>query len=178
VSGETEQQVSGWTTDTLKSHQSVVSDLRFRIFEEKIARVDERLNAEERFQSERDRRYTEVAVEREKALTIKEEEKKAALALAREIQTYKDEKANELREQISRERGLYVTQQELKGVSDKIDATMKPVIEYVSSQQGRTTGRLSQQQFAIMVTGLGISAVLAFITVASVIVAIAYAIRK
>lgn len=160
MSGETEKSVSGWTVDTYAAHQGAL-----RLADQALA-------------AERDRRYTEVSQEREKALKIKEQADRDALGLAREIQTYKDEKANELREQISRERGLYVTQQELKGISDKIEAQMKPINEFVSSQQGRTTGRLSQQQFAIMVTGLGISAVLAFITVTSVIVAIAYAIRK
>ena len=42
-----------------------------------------------KFEAERDRRYGEVATERDKAL-----------ALAREIQNYKDEKANDLRSQI------------------------------------------------------------------------------
>ena len=63
-----------------------------------------------RFEAERDRRYTEVNLEREKALKIKETADRAALELAREIQTYKDEKANELRSQIEGERGTYVTQ--------------------------------------------------------------------
>jgi vacuolar-type H+-ATPase subunit H len=109
--------------------------------------------AEDKFQSERDRRYTEVKNAEEKALRIKEQADRDALQLAREIQTYKDEKANELREQISRERGEYVTQEQLKGVSDKIEATMKPVLDFVSSQQGRTSGRLSQQQFLFALIG-------------------------
>ena len=167
MSGETEQNVSGWTTDTLKAY----AELRFR--------AEAELAAErEKFFEERDRRYTEVALEREKALKIKEQADRDALGLAREIQTYKDEKANELREQISRERGEYVTQTQLQGVADKIQATLKPVLEFVSAQQGRSSGRLSQQQFLIMTAGLGISAVLAFITVAGVIVAIAYAIKR
>jgi hypothetical protein len=85
--------------------------------------------ADERFMAERDRRYAEVNIEREKALKIKEEADKAALGLAREIQTYKDEKANELREQINSERGLYVTKTELE-----------PVKAYIASQTGRGLG--------------------------------------
>ena len=54
----------------------------------------------DKFNHERDRRYAEVTQEREKALKIKEVADLAALQLAREIQTYKDEKANELRTQI------------------------------------------------------------------------------
>jgi hypothetical protein len=85
----------GWTVETLKQH------------------FDALRSADSRFLDERDRRYTEVSVEREKALKIKDEADKAALGLAREIQTYKDEKANELREQIGSERGLYPTKSEL-----------------------------------------------------------------
>ena len=59
-----------------------------------------------------DRRYSEVNIEKEKALKIKEEADKIALGLARNIQTYKDEKANELRSQIEGERGLYLTREE------------------------------------------------------------------
>jgi hypothetical protein len=85
--------------------------------------------ADMRFEEERDRRYTEVNIEREKALKIKETADLAALQLAREIQTYKDEKANELREQISSERGLYATNKDIE-----------PIKSYVSSQTGRGLG--------------------------------------
>jgi hypothetical protein len=84
--------------------------------------------ADERFFEERDRRYAEVALEREKALKIKEEADKAALGLAREIQTYKDEKANELREQIASERGLYATKGDVQAAVEKIEATLGPLI--------------------------------------------------
>jgi vacuolar-type H+-ATPase subunit H len=122
VSGETAKQESGWTIDTLSEHWKALRD------------------ADIRFDAERDRRNTEVSQEREKALKIKEEADKAALGLAREIQTYKDEKANELRSQIERERGTYVTQSDLKGAVEKIDATMAPVVSYVASQQGGSKG--------------------------------------
>ena len=85
--------------------------------------------ADMRFNEERDRRYAEVNVEREKALKIKETADLAALQLAREIQTYKDEKANELREQINSERGLYATNKDID-----------PIKSYVSSQTGRGLG--------------------------------------
>jgi hypothetical protein len=108
MSGETEQQVSGWTVDTLMVHHAALRE------------------ADLRFDAERDRRMTEVNVEREKALKIKETADLAALQLAREIQTYKDEKANELREQISRERGTYITHAEIK-----------PFLDWITNQQGR-----------------------------------------
>jgi hypothetical protein len=90
----------------------------------------------EKFASERDRRYTEVSIEREKALKIKEVADLAALQLAREIQTYKDEKANELREQISSERGLYASKEDVANLAAKVDALLKPLNDYVSANRG------------------------------------------
>jgi hypothetical protein len=65
-----------------------------------------------RLWDERDRRYSEVAAERERALQIKQEADATALELARGIQSYKDEKANALRSQIESERGVYLTREE------------------------------------------------------------------
>src|SRR5678815_4709291 len=113
--------------------------------------------ADLRFNEERDRRYAEVAVEREKALKIKETADLAALGLAREIQTYKDEKANELREQINSERGLYATKGDITSSVEKLEAQLKPLADYVTSQQGGpralTTGSI--------VSMVGIIAILA-----------------
>jgi hypothetical protein len=95
---------------------------------------------ERRLAKERDRRYAEVGIEKEKALKIKEVADLAALQLAREIQTYKDEKANELREQISRERGLYATKDDLANMNREWQATLKPISEYVSGQRGVQQG--------------------------------------
>lgn len=81
-----------------------------------------------------------ILAEREKALKIKETGDRDALQLAREIQTYKDEKANELREQISSERGLYVTKAELTAAVEKMEATVAPLVKYASTQQGRGAG--------------------------------------
>jgi len=85
---------------------------------------------------ESDRRYSEVAQEREKALKIKDEADRNALLLAREIQTYKDEKANELREQINSERGHYATKDDLKAAIEKVDTKIDPILAYVLAQQG------------------------------------------
>jgi hypothetical protein len=93
-----------------------------------------------RFDDERDRRYKEVGEEREKALKIKETADMAALQLAREIQTYKDEKANELREQINSERGLYATNRDIE-----------PIKSYIASQTGRGLGMNALFGWAIAV---------------------------
>lgn len=98
-------------------------------------------DADLRFDEERDRRYAEVETEREKALSIKETADLAALHLAREIQTYKDEKANDLRSQIERERGSYATQSDLRGAIEKIEAIIKPLADFVTQQQGKRESR-------------------------------------
>ena len=117
---------------------------------------------------ERDRRYAEVSIEREKALKIKEKADEKALSLARDIQTYKDLQANQLREQINNERGLYATKDQLDALAarhtedvnrvvsrlgtevaalrDYFDALHRPVIEFMATYRGgsskRSEGRL------------------------------------
>jgi hypothetical protein len=104
---------------------TVAADNRETVpLQEYLAAVHE---IELRCAAERDRRYTEVNLEREKALKIKEKADLAALTLAREIQTYKDEKANELRSQIERERGSYVTQEQLAATVREYMAELKPL---------------------------------------------------
>jgi hypothetical protein len=94
--------------------------------------------ANEKFMAERDRRYSEVNIEREKALKIKEEADKAALGLAREIQSYKDEKANQLREQISSERGSYATKEDVASAVRELTASIQPLSTYVAGMAGKT----------------------------------------
>jgi len=135
--GETGKDPSGWTTDTLASLHAALreSDLRF--------------------DAERDRRLTEVAVEREKALKIKEEADSRALILQAETQKYKDEKANELRSQIERERGTYVTQADLRGAVSQIQTELKPLSEFVSANQG---GRRNIEQAWTYLVGAVVAA--------------------
>ena len=102
--------------------------------------------ADHRFEEERDRRYTEVNIEREKALKIKETADLAALQLAREIQSYKDEKANQLREQINSERGLYATNKDIE-----------PVKAYISGQTGRGLGMNAMFGTAMVLVMAGIA---------------------
>jgi vacuolar-type H+-ATPase subunit H len=86
--------------------------------------------------AERDRRYAEVKAAEAQALKVKEEADKTALGLQRETQTYKDEKANELREQINSERGLYATKGDLAALADKLDVSLKPLAEFVAGYRG------------------------------------------
>lgn len=117
--------VSGWTIETYAAYNEA------------------QRKGEERFQSERDRRYTELGIEREKALAIQKQADLAALELAREIQTYKDEKANELRSQIERERGSYASKDDLKAAVEKLEEALKPIQEFVSVARGSNRGAAS-----------------------------------
>jgi len=119
--------------------------------------------ADHRFQEERDRRYTETNIEREKALKIKEQADRDALALARADQTYKDERANNLRTQLERERGDYATKDDLANLAAKFEATMDPVLKYVATAQGSRAGQISGWQLLVGAV-LAIVAVVAFVT--------------
>lgn len=112
----------GWTIATYAAHNEAL-----RLADDKLRAADER------FYGERDRRYAEVKNAEEKALRVKDEADKNALTLAREIQTYKDEKANDLRTQIERERGSYASQGDLKAAVEKIEAVLSPLVTTIST---------------------------------------------
>ena len=56
----------------------------------------------------------------QRALSIKETADEKALGLAREIQTYKDEKANELRDQLKNEREDYARTGDLQLLANRV----------------------------------------------------------
>lgn len=115
--------------------------------------------ADDLLREERDRRYTEVNIEREKALKIKETADLAAMQLARQYQTYKDEQANQLREQINSERGLYPTKDDMSALSARLEAMIKPLSEYVVGQQTKDKGMGQLAGWAIAGIGVIIAAV-------------------
>jgi len=96
--------------------------------------------AEEKFHAERDRRYTEVKVEAEKAIKVKETADLAALTLARESQLYKDQQADIMREKNIAASGIYATNTDLANVVDKMEKALKPLVEFVNAQQGADKG--------------------------------------
>jgi len=120
----------------------------FAAYTEALRRMEDRLH------SERDRRYSEVKAAEEKALKVKEVADRDALDLARQIQAYKDEKANELREQINSERGLYATKHDLQSVAEKLDAVIKPLADYIAVDRGRGAGMNSSWQILVAAVGL------------------------
>jgi len=99
---------------------------------------------ENEFQTERDRRYTEVAIEREKALRIKETADLAALSLARESQTYKEQQNDALRDKNLSESGIYATNasvaQAIGNLENKLDSALQPLINFVANQKGAAQG--------------------------------------
>jgi vacuolar-type H+-ATPase subunit E/Vma4 len=76
----------------------------------------------------------------QRALAIKEQADQEALRIERETRSYKDEKANNLRDQLGSERGLYVTKSDLEATSAKIQALVLPLTDYVSTQRGQKEG--------------------------------------
>ena len=96
--------------------------------------------ADGKLQEERDRRYTEVNVEKEKALKIKETADLTALELARESQVYKDERNDAMREQSLKDNGIYATRDDLAEVVKGMEKALKPLVEYISGQQGSVKG--------------------------------------
>lgn len=130
-------------------------------YEVEIARLKALRCADERFQAERDRRYSEVKQAEEKALKIKEEADSRALVLAERIQEYKDEKANELREQIASERNLYATKEDLTAGIATVEALIKPLVAASNSYSG---GRLYAGEF--WTRAIAIASLLAVVAVA------------
>lgn len=118
---------------------------------------------------ERDRRYAEVKAAEEKALKVKEKADEVALGLQRDNQVYKDEKANELREQISSERGLYVTREELAGAVREIHALIKPLTEYTAGDEGRNMGAAGHRTEQRLNVSQVVAVVAALIAAASLV---------
>lgn len=139
----------------------------------RIAVLEAQLAAAKEFESERDRRYAEVNVEKEKALKIKETADLAALQLAREIQTYKDEKANELREQINSERGSFASKDDLLALSDKFETALKPMSDFISAQNAKTenTSELTRRSSVsfnnrLIAMGVTVSSIVVLVNIA------------
>lgn len=131
----------GWTVSTLHEHYSVLRIADRELFDE------------------RDRRYAEVNVEREKALKIKETADAEALRLARESQAYKDQQNDALRDETLGKSGIYATNAgvsaALKELEDTFFRALKPLTDFVSMQKGATgaTSMTSGKIFAIAAIG-------------------------
>jgi hypothetical protein len=135
--------MSEWTISTLHEHFTALRE------------------ADKELAMERDRRYSEARESDQRALQIKEVANRDALALDRQIRDYKDEKANQLREQIGQERLLYATKQDLVASFEKIEAIVAPLVTYAANQQGAGKGR--SEFYGWILAGIGLLlAVLAY----------------
>lgn len=110
--------------------------------------------AEQRFEDERDRRYTEVNIEKEKALKIKETADLAALSLARESQTYKEQQNDALRDKNLSESGVYATNASLSKVADDIRASTDVAIQGLAAATAKTLADFMAEIKPFMTTSI------------------------
>jgi hypothetical protein len=140
-----ETESNGWTIATLKEH------------------IDAMQAANLRFEDERDRRYTEVNIEKEKALKIKETADLAALSLARESQTYKEQQNDALRDKNLAQSGIYATNSDVAKLFDDFNTKLKPVFDFVVSKQGQAEqGNSIWSKSGTMFAMMGVIAAIAF----------------
>ena len=122
---------SQWTVSTLHEYSEAIRKV------------------ENKFLNERDRRYTEVGIEREKALRIKETADLAALELARNDQTYKQQQSDILRDKNLATTGIYATHADvalvaermgksISEVAERMEAALTPVVNFMSLSTGRS----------------------------------------
>jgi len=126
----------GWTVDTYATHNEAM-------------RVET-----ERFMDERDRRYTEVNIEKEKALKIKETADLAALQLARESQSLKEMQNDALRDKTLSESGIYATNASVAKAFDELRVSLQPLVDFVSAAKGASTSKNGLYAFAAAVVGV------------------------
>jgi len=131
-----------WTLESFAIHQKVVRE------------------ADQAMALERDRRYSEGAELRAVALKIKETADLAALTLARESQTYKEQQNDALRDKNLSESGVYATNasvsQAIGNLETKIETALAPLVNFVSSQQGVAQG--SRTTKAGLYSAIGVTA--------------------
>ena len=112
--------VNGWTIETYAAHNEAM-----RLADKELI-------------EERDRRYAEVNVEKEKALKIKETADLAALELARESQTYKEQQNDVLRDKNLSESGIYATNASVAAAIGTLRNDLQPVFDFVTGQKSAT----------------------------------------
>ena|ERR1019366_8847484 len=106
-------------------------------------------HADHRFATERDRRYTEVRIESEKALQIKEVADARALILAAALQAEKDERKNDVLQRWDNDRNTFVTRTEfvtaLDTLGEKFSTAVKPFNDFIAGQRQATSAVSSFQ---------------------------------
>lgn len=122
-----------WTIETYAIHEGAMREAEAKLQDVKIQHLGEIIALN-------DRRYTEGNELRAMALKIKETADANALELASESQTYKEARNDATREQNLKETGVYATRDDLAEVVKGMEKALKPLVDFVSSQQGVTRG--------------------------------------
>jgi hypothetical protein len=115
-----------------------------RLIEQQAIQIRE---LELRWLEERDRRYSELAAERERALE-----------LAHGHQRRQDEKNEELLEHILEKLGHCTTHDDFEAFRREREQTLKPLMEFVAAERGRSTGSDSMRNLFFAVGGLLVGA--------------------
>lgn len=130
----------GWSIQALHEHYR-----ELRIADLKLA--DDREKHQREIQEANDRRYSEVADQRDTALTIGKTADDKALNLAQELRTLLDSKAEQARDKNLGERGTFATQadladvlREIKGIISPITATLATLVAAESQHTGSAAG--------------------------------------
>lgn len=89
----------------------------------------------------------------QRALEIADTARAEAIALARDIQTYKDAQHNDILNQWAQSRATYATQEQLQAQWEKYQAAHQPVLDYINSQRGG--GRWLNQAWVILLGSVG-----------------------
>lgn len=105
----------------------------------------------------------------QRAIEIKEVADNAALLLARDHQQYRDEKANDLREQINEERLAYVTRPVMEAEIAKLEAELKPIQSYMSGQEGRRAGSANSTALIISMITIAIAVISTLVVIMNTI---------
>lgn len=123
-------------------------------------------DAEHRFAAERDRRYTEVQIEREKALQIKEVADAKALVLAAALQAEKDERKNDVLSRWDADRNTFVTRTEfvtaIDTLGERFSLALKPLNDFMAGtrQAGSALAMFKTSQIAYVTLAVVIAGVL------------------
>ena len=133
-----EHTASQQAVELLERHTSELRHADSRFYEERISHLQDTI-------ASNDRRYTEVNIEREKALSIEKNSTAEALRLAREAQNVKDKQTEQLRDETLGKSGIYATNDGVNKMFKDFEKTitdeLTKINNFISGQRGATGAR-------------------------------------
>jgi hypothetical protein len=84
--------------------------------------------------------FDELRAADQRALSIADTARAEAIALARDIQTYKDSQHNDILRQWSESRATYATKEEMASLWEKFQTAHQPVLDFINNQRGKGQG--------------------------------------